>query len=127
MWICPSVTRKTRRGSSILVSFSQVVKPVRSLPLKSETASFGATGSAADMGRAKARETNAKPRRVMERTPAGSAMIPAGAGAVLPDSDSVDRGRPGRTTYAARGRTNGSDRVPHADALRPGRPRSTEE
>src|SRR5262245_24728818 len=42
----PSSTRNTLRGSSRFVSFSQVVSPVRSLPLKSLTVSFGATGSA---------------------------------------------------------------------------------
>ena len=37
----PSSTRKTFRGSSCLVSLSQVVRPVRSLPLKSAMIFFG--------------------------------------------------------------------------------------
>src|SRR5437868_300172 len=41
----PSLTLKTLRGSSRLVSFSQVDRPFRSLPLNRRTVSFGATGS----------------------------------------------------------------------------------
>src|SRR5438046_4667601 len=41
----PSLTLKTLRGSSCLVSFSQVDRPFRSLPLNRRTVSFGATGS----------------------------------------------------------------------------------
>src|SRR5215468_6153857 len=41
----PSLTLKTLRGSSRLVSFSQVDRPFRSLPLNRRTVSLGATGS----------------------------------------------------------------------------------
>src|SRR5438552_3935085 len=43
----PSLTVKTLRGSSRLVSFSQVVRPARSLPLKSLIGVFGVIGSCA--------------------------------------------------------------------------------
>src|SRR5262249_18250129 len=41
----PSLTLKTLRGSSRLVSFSQVDRPFRSLPLNRRKVSLGATGS----------------------------------------------------------------------------------
>src|SRR5438105_3351753 len=43
----PSTTEKTLLGSSCFVFFSQVVRPVRSLPLNSLTTSFGVTGASA--------------------------------------------------------------------------------
>src|SRR2546430_638067 len=45
MWSRPSWALNTLRGSSRRVSFSQVVRPARSLPLNRRTTSFGLTGS----------------------------------------------------------------------------------
>src|SRR5437764_13169508 len=41
----PSLAENTCRGSSALVSFSHVVRPVRSLPLKRGSTAAGRTGS----------------------------------------------------------------------------------
>src|SRR4051812_35913220 len=72
MWSGPSrVTRKTRRGSSRFVSLSQVVRPVRSLPLKGLTTSSGRTASAC------ARPSRGSPADRPSRSPAYRPRRPA--------------------------------------------------
>src|SRR5438552_3257003 len=50
MWICPPLALKTLRGTSRLVSLSQVVRPVRSLPLNSLTTPSGRTALGSALG-----------------------------------------------------------------------------
>src|SRR4051812_4686132 len=67
----PAVTRNTLRGSERLVSLSQVLRPLRSLPLNSRTTSLGLTAAswAISTPPASARKAQANASPIMPTSP----------------------------------------------------------